>query len=233
VTIVDVTHKSNPIMLSKNSYRGYGYTHQGSLTEDHDHFIFSDEMDERKFLTKTRTLVLEVKNLERPVMTGDHMGPTHAIDHNQYVHGNKIYQTNYRAGFRILEIENAAMAEFTEVGYFDIYPEDDLPDFNGAWSSYAFATSGTVIVSGIEQGLYVLKPAVNKLANAPDGMCSGSDLCDRGSPFNLLRFRDSRLKAKSYSMRNMVQGVTCVEKCFTELLVLAMKAQGWACGSCD
>lgn len=31
-------------------------------------------------------------------------------------------------------------------------------EFNGAWSVYPFFDSGTVIVSGIEQGLFVLKP---------------------------------------------------------------------------
>ena len=43
-------------------------------------------------------------------------------------------------------------------GFFDIFVANDSPDFNGAWSVYPFFSSGIAIVSGIEQGLYVLQP---------------------------------------------------------------------------
>src|SRR6185369_9060973 len=47
------------------------------------------------------------------------------------------------------------------------YPADDVPSFNGAWSNYPFFASGVVVVSGIEQGLFVLRPIL---------VSSGSDL---------------------------------------------------------
>jgi hypothetical protein len=49
----------------------------------------------------------------------------------------------------------------SEVAFFDVYPLDDAPLFNGAWSNFPFFPSGIVIVGGIEQGLFVLKPAIN------------------------------------------------------------------------
>ena len=45
-------------------------------------------------------------------------------------------------------------------GFFDVYPEDDAPEFNGAWSAYPFFPSGVVAVSGIEQGLFLLAPEI-------------------------------------------------------------------------
>ncbi|WP_345390352.1 proprotein convertase P-domain-containing protein, partial [Haloechinothrix salitolerans] len=42
--------------------------------------------------------------------------------------------------------------------YFDIYPSGNAAEFNGAWSVYPYFDSGTVIISGIEQGLVVVKP---------------------------------------------------------------------------
>ena len=51
-----------------------------------------------------------------------------------------------------------ALGALREVGFFDIYPADDAPGFNGAWTSYPFFASGSVIVNGIEQGLFVVRP---------------------------------------------------------------------------
>lgn len=42
-----------------------------------------------------------------------------------------------------------------EVAYFDTYPPDDDPHYNGLWSVYPFFPSGTVIGSDIEKGLFV------------------------------------------------------------------------------
>jgi uncharacterized protein (TIGR03437 family) len=61
----------------------------------------------------------------------------------------------------VLDISHASTANLQEVGYFDVYPVDDNPAFNGTWSNYPFFKSGVVVVSGIEQGLFVLRPRTN------------------------------------------------------------------------
>ena len=157
VTIVDVTNKNNPSMISRTSYFGYAYTHQGWLTTDHSYFLVNDELDEQHNNHNTRTYIWNVSDLENPFLIGYHNGRTPAIDHNLYITDNKVYQANYRSGLSILELGNLDLAELTEIGYFDIYPSDTNPNFNGAWSNYPFFESGIVIVSGIEQGLFVLK----------------------------------------------------------------------------
>merc|ERR1711879_1032729 len=48
-----------------------------------------------------------------------------------------------------------------EVAYFDVWPDSDSARFNGAWSTYPFFNSGTVIISSIEGGLFVVKPTVD------------------------------------------------------------------------
>jgi hypothetical protein len=55
-----------------------------------------------------------------------------------------------------------------ELGFFDIYPADDNPSFNGAWTSYPFFSSGVVAINGIEQGLFLVRPRM-----APTGVRSG------------------------------------------------------------
>jgi hypothetical protein len=83
---------------------------------------------------------------------------TTATDHNQYVRGNYVYQASYRAGLRILRINNVATADLTEVGFFDTDPNSNERTYNGVWSNYPFFPSGAVIVSDIYTGLFVLKP---------------------------------------------------------------------------
>jgi len=158
ITIVDVTNKGSPNLISKQSYQNDEYTHQGWLTEDHSHFVFNDEVDEyNNVVPKTTTHVMNVSDLNNMIYVGTYSGRTNAIDHNHYVMGEYLYQANYRAGFNVLKINDVTNLEFEEAGYFDIYPSSDSNNFNGAWSNYPYFPSGTIIVSGIEQGLFMLQ----------------------------------------------------------------------------
>eukprot|EP00588_Corethron_pennatum_P033983 CAMPEP_0194345500 /NCGR_PEP_ID=MMETSP0171-20130528/104885_1 /TAXON_ID=218684 /ORGANISM="Corethron pennatum, Strain L29A3" /LENGTH=678 /DNA_ID=CAMNT_0039112487 /DNA_START=467 /DNA_END=2501 /DNA_ORIENTATION=- len=157
ITIVNVSNKKEPKELSRTSYDNSRYTHQGWLTEDQAYFIFDDEIDEKSKGGKTQTFVLDVRNLSKPVMVGAYSGRTDAIDHNLYIVGDLVYQANYRAGLNVLQIEDISKAKFIEGGYFDVYPNDDTNNFNGAWSNYPFFPSGVVIISGMEQGLFMLE----------------------------------------------------------------------------
>ena len=88
------------------------------------------------------------------------MAETEVIDHNQYIYKGHTFQANYQAGMRILDISGIASNHLEEVAYFDIYPEEETDSFNGSWSVYPYFDSGVVIVSGIEQGLYVLRARI-------------------------------------------------------------------------
>jgi len=159
LTIVDVTDKSAPRQLSRTTYAGRGYTHQGWLTGDHARFLLDDELDEQQqSLPKNRTFVWDVSDLDAPFVRGVSQGATQSIDHNLYVRGLYAFESNYRSGVRVVDVRNASAASLNEVGFFDVYPVDDQALFNGTWSNYPFFASGTVIASGIEQGLFVLRP---------------------------------------------------------------------------
>ncbi len=173
LTIVDVTNKSAPVQLSSTGYVAQRYTHQGWLTEDHEYLLLDDELDERNdaSITNTRTYIWDVRDLDAPINTGFYTAPTTVIDHNQYVKGNYAYQANYQAGLRILDISDIASVNLTEVAYFDTYPGGETTNFNGAWSNYPYFASGIVVVSGIEQGLFILKPTLSDLESARRNDC--------------------------------------------------------------
>ena len=159
--IDDVTDKNNVQQLAKVSYPNPGYTHQTYTTEDQQYLLMDDEFDEQDFGFNSRTLVWDIRDLNNPVYVGPFYGATTAVDHNQYIRGHYAFQSNYRAGLRIIDIANIASfpnQTFSEYAYFDIYPSDDVPDYNASWCNYPFFASGNVAVSGIEQGLFILRP---------------------------------------------------------------------------
>ena len=107
ISIADVTDKDNPVPLAMAAYPQVAYTHQGWLTEDHRYFYMNDEGDEPQGLVEgTRTLVWDVSDLDDPVLVKEYIAETTTTDHNLYVKGNLMYQSNYGSGLRILDISN-------------------------------------------------------------------------------------------------------------------------------
>ncbi len=167
VAIVDVTNKPTVTTLSSTGYAGSRYTHQGWLTDDHRYLLVNDELDESNFGHNARTYVWDVSNLDAPVLVGYHQHALPVIDHNLYVHGQYVYQSDYEAGLRILRMDNLSQAALTEVAYFDTYPASNQAEFNGTWNNYRFPGSGIVIVTGIDEGLFVLEPQLCSPPSAP------------------------------------------------------------------
>ena len=183
VTIFDVTDKSDVTLVSQAAYPRASYTHQGWLTEDRRYFLVDDELDEVNGLATTqRTLVLDVSDLDAPDFAFAYDSGLTTIDHNLYVRGGLVYQSNYEAGLRILDARRIGDGVLREVAYFDTYPSRTtftapcLPpnegrncsSFNGQWSNYPYFESGVVIANDADNGLFVLRPA-DEAPPPPDG----------------------------------------------------------------
>jgi choice-of-anchor B domain-containing protein len=167
VTIVDITDKTNPVMLARQGYAGSAYAHQGDLTVDHAYFILGDELDEQTFGHNTQSYIWDLTDLDAPVHSGTYIGPSTSIDHNLYVVGNYVFESNYTSGLRILDNSQIAAGTLTEVAFFDTHPTNDVAEFAGTWSNYPYFASGIVIVSNIEDGLYILKPNLEGFPEPP------------------------------------------------------------------
>ena len=165
LTIVDVSNKANPTMISRSEYTGSQYTHQGwFLDNQHTHVLLNDELDETFNNANTRTHIFDVTSLSQPRQLSFYEFTNPAVDHNLYTKDNLVFESNYRSGLRILRVDDANTSDLVEVGYFDTIPGSDAPEFSGAWSSYIYFNSGNIVTSDIGNGLYILKPDYEALA---------------------------------------------------------------------
>ena len=159
VVIVDVTDKTNPVLISTATYTNDAYTHQGWFTEDLNYFIVGDEVDELDFGFNTKTIVFDFTDLDNPQFDFDHFGTTTAIDHNGYTKGDKYYLANYTAGMTVLDISDLQNQNISELGYFDTYPNSNSADFSGAWNVYPYFESGNIVISNYSGGGFFLVKA--------------------------------------------------------------------------
>jgi choice-of-anchor B domain-containing protein len=132
------------------------------------------------------TYIWDIRSLEKPSQTGFYKSLVKAIDHNQYVIKGKSYQSNYGAGLRILNVRTIPVDPsgkgVKEVGFFDIYPEDDeeqgggILDFVGSWSNYALLPSRYILINTIERGAFVVKETRAAYSYGFDGFRKGAEL---------------------------------------------------------
>ncbi len=151
LSISDVSDKDDPVSISMAGYPAVAYAHQGWLTEDHRFFYMNDEGDEPQGLVEgTRTLIWDVEDLDEPVLAAEYIAETPDTDHNLYIRDNLMYQSNYGAGLRILDITNRT--EPVEIAYFDNSP------YGGAsWSNYPYFESGVVVMTSTGDGLFIVR----------------------------------------------------------------------------
>ncbi len=157
LSIADVTDKSNPVAVAMASYPNVAYSHQGWLSSDHSYFFMGDELDETGGnVTHTRTLIWDLRDLDDPVLAKEYMADTRSTDHNLYILGNTMYQSNYKSGLRVLDVSDPENP--VPVGHFDTVPYGgDDAQMTGSWSNYPYFESGVVVVTSGREGLFIVR----------------------------------------------------------------------------
>lgn len=73
LTIVDISRRTMPRQLSRTTYNGATYTHQGwTATDDHRYLLLDDELDEQEGTGPaadghTTTYIVDITDLQYPV----------------------------------------------------------------------------------------------------------------------------------------------------------------------
>jgi choice-of-anchor B domain-containing protein len=158
VQIYDVTNKNLPTLIKTVTYPNVGYCHQAWLSDDLRYLYVDDEFDESNNGFTTRTIVLDVSNLANASFVTTFTSGMTTIDHNQYHRDGYLFQANYESGLRVFYTFDNPTAP-TQVGWLDTYPSRNGNAYNGAWNCFPFFPSGTVILSDIQSGLFIMDPS--------------------------------------------------------------------------
>jgi len=157
VELWDVTDKAQPLPLSAVTNPNNRYIHSGWPTLDQRHLFFHDELEEIQLGLPTQIYTLDLTNLLAPTVNVSYQGPTTTTDHNGYTRGTYYYVSHYRRG--VVVFDASQPSQLVEVGHFDNYltPAANSAGTDGAWGVYPFLPSGNLLVSDIENGLFVLR----------------------------------------------------------------------------
>ena len=193
VVFLDVTdiRNGNVTEISRVAYPDASYSHQGWMDEQQRYYFNGDELDELydSDVPNTRTIVIDMIDLDNPFVEALYDHDTVAIDHNMYTHDGLLYQSNYTAGLRVFDIEQSVLTfdgvsvgpktegveaasfeaaavnpdeRLVESMFFDTFPDDDeapVTEFSGTWSNYPYFESGVIPVTGIGDGFFLLRPS--------------------------------------------------------------------------
>ncbi len=157
ISVADVTDKRNPVALGAATYPNVAYSHQGWFTDDHKYFYMNDEGDEVSGLVEgTRTLIWDLQELEDPILVGEYVSDNPSVDHNLYIKGNLMFQSNYDSGLRIFDISDRE--NIRQVAWFDTVPwGEDGGGMVGTWSNYPYFDSGIIVVTSMNEGVFLVK----------------------------------------------------------------------------
>ena len=134
---------------------------EGWFDDEQRYFYMNDELDELDgSVAGTRTIVWDLSELDDPVVAREYIGPLPSSDHNLFVKGDRVYESNYGSGLRVLDISDRTNPH--EIAFFDSAPyNEDEPGHSatasGAWSNYPFFQSGVVIFTSVREGLFIVR----------------------------------------------------------------------------
>lgn len=150
---VDVTNKANPVVLATQN-TPTNFTHNTWLTADRKHLLTTDENTNSYIGCYDISNLNNITEMDRIQSQNPNSG---SIVHNTHVlNANYAVTSWYRDGIVITDITRPH--NLVNVGYYDTYTIGSGNGFDGAWGVYPFLPSGTLVVSNIDEGLYVLSP---------------------------------------------------------------------------
>lgn len=148
---VDVSDPTNPVLMATHGTPN-SFTHNTWISDDNKTLFCTDEQSAAYLSAYDVSDFNNITELDR-IQTS--FG-NNVIPHNAHVYNQWVVTSYYTAGVQIVDAKYPSL--MVEVGYYDTSPNFSGNGFYGNWGAYPYFSSGRLICTDIEEGLYVLDP---------------------------------------------------------------------------
>ncbi|MBK9637324.1 MAG: choice-of-anchor B family protein [Bacteroidetes bacterium] len=172
-SVFNVSNKSNPVFIDAE-YTPNNFTHNTWMADNGSSILFTTDEVSNSYLA-----AYDVSNTSNIVYLDKLQGNpgSGSIIHNTYIRNNFAISSYYKDGVTIVDVSRPK--NMITVGKYDTYTQGSGNGFNGAWGVHPFLPSGNLIVSDINNGLFVLTPTYIRacyLEGLVSDSCSGLPL---------------------------------------------------------
>ena len=153
-SVVDVSNKSFTVLpaskVMATQETPFRFTHNLWLSDDGKYLFTTDERPDAP------VACYDVSDLGNIKFTDEYRSKpgSSVIPHNVFVYGDFTTTAYYRDGLSVADVSDPH--NIIETGWYDSSPMAGS-GFNGAWGVYPYLPSGNILLTDIEQGLFVLK----------------------------------------------------------------------------
>lgn len=148
--VIDVTDKANPVVVETQNTPG-NFTHNTWLSDNSQVLFTTDEVSNSYLTSYDITDLSDINELDRFQTTPG----SGSIVHNTHILNDYAVTSWYRDG--VVVVDGHRPQNLVEVGRYDTYPGSG-DGFDGDWGVYPFLPSGNLVVSNIDEGLFVISP---------------------------------------------------------------------------
>jgi len=142
--------------------------------------------------------LFDCSNKNSLVPLGEYTPNTAAVPHNVFIIDDVAHMSFYTEGYRALDVSDPTNP--VEIGYYDTYPGSS-GGTSGAWGCYPFQPSGSIYVSDVSTGLYVLR--LDRIRTEHTAL---PDTQDEMGPYAVTVKATSNTQVQSVELRYSVDG---------------------------
>lgn len=147
--VVDVNNPANPIVLAQQP-TPYAFTHNTWLDDTGNYLFTTDEKSSAYVAAYDISDLSDIKEIDR-YRTSD----SGVIPHNTHYINGFLVTSYYKDGVTI--VDASYPYNLVETGKYDTSPLSG-GGFAGAWGVYPYLPSGNLLVSDMQEGLFVIEP---------------------------------------------------------------------------
>lgn len=154
--VMDFSEPTAPVLLgTMTDYPQSGYNHSGWLSDDGDYYYLCDETHARDVKTVS---VADLTDISVTALFNAE-STENQIAHNAIVTGDYLYVSYYYDGLQVFDVADPENP--IRIAYYDTFDGVSDGGYQGAWGIYPYLPSGNVLVSDMNNGLFVIENIEN------------------------------------------------------------------------